>query len=79
MQVTQGMTVVLLVILAMSAARADSTDPLFQHQSTLQAVLTAPLGHLVSERSESEYLPGAFSFKESDGTQVDLDVLLLHG
>jgi hypothetical protein len=47
---------------------------LFQSADTLQVEISAPLSTLVRERSESEYLPGTFSYDAFDGTPVELDL-----
>ena len=73
MQVIQCM-MILLGVLAMPTAEAGSVDPLFQSQAPLKVEITAPLSTLVRDRSETEYLPGGFSFKEADDTLVELDV-----
>lgn len=72
MQAIQRM--ILLLVLAIPTAAAGASDPLFQDQSTLQVQITAPLSTLVRERSETEDLPGVFSFKEADGTAVELEI-----
>ncbi|MBT8053094.1 MAG: hypothetical protein HKN57_03300 [Xanthomonadales bacterium] len=74
MKAIQCMIMILLGVLAIPAAGAASADPLFQSQGTLKVEITAPLSTLVRERSESEDLPGVFSFRDADGTTVDLDV-----
>ena len=56
--------------------RAVMADPLFQDDSLIKVEITAPLSTLVRERSETEYLPGAFSYTEADGRPVELDVQL---
>lgn len=74
MHIIQGMIMIFLGGLTMPSAKAASADPLFQDHSTLKVEITAPLSTLVRDRSEIEYLPGVLSFKEADGTQVELDV-----
>lgn len=74
MQVIKGMIMILLVIFGTPVARAVSADPLFQDQSTLNVEISAPLGTLIRDRPEIEYLPGSFSFKDTDGKRVILDV-----
>ncbi len=64
---------ILFVVLTIPIAAAGS-DPLFQDQSTLSVVITAPLSTLVRERSETEDLQGVFSFRQADGTPLDLDI-----
>jgi hypothetical protein len=63
-----------LGVMVMTTAAADSADPLFQSQDTLNVEITAPLSTLVRERSETEYLPGVFSYKDVDGTPVTLEI-----
>jgi hypothetical protein len=67
---------ILLGVLTMPTVEAGSTDPLFQSQAPLKVAITAPLSTLVRDRSETEYLPAVFSFKEADGTLVELNVLV---
>ena len=74
MRVIQNVIMILLGALTMPAANAGTADPLFQDQSTLKVEITAPLSTLIRARPEIEYLPGMFSFKEADGTRVDLDL-----
>ena len=62
------------VILYPAFATAASSDPLFQDDSTLAVVITAPLTTLIRERPKDRYLPGTFSFREGDGTAVELDL-----
>jgi hypothetical protein len=64
----------LLGILTGPIVAADEGDPLFLDQSTLQVELTAPLSTLVRERSETEELPGVFSYTNAEGSLVELDV-----
>jgi len=63
-------------LVTMPAANADSADPLFKDESTLNVVITAPLSTLVRERPEDEELPGTFSYRDADGAAVELEVLL---
>jgi hypothetical protein len=66
--------VILLAVLAMSNARADSPDPLFQEDKTLRVEITAPFSRLINERPKDRELPGGFSFKDRDGTAMELDI-----
>lgn len=68
------MIMILLGVLTMPTAEAGSADPLFQSQDLLKVEITAPLNTLVRERSENEDLLGIFSYREADGTPVDLDI-----
>ena len=74
MQIIQCMIMILLGVLATPTAGAGSADPLFQSHAPLKVVITAPLSTLVRDRSESEDLPGVFSYREADGTPLDLDI-----
>jgi hypothetical protein len=65
---------IIMGVLARPSAAADSADPLFQSQDTLKVEITAPLSTLILERSETEYLPGVFSYTEADGTPVEMDI-----
>ena len=60
--------------IAAPAKASDPTGPLFQDDKTLSVTITAPLARLIKERPTEDYLPGAFKFKETDGTTVELDV-----
>jgi hypothetical protein len=64
----------LLGALALQSAAAASVDPLFLSHDTLEVEITAPLSTLVRERSDTEYLAGAFSYTEADGTPVEMDI-----
>ena len=63
-----------MIILGVLAGPTAAADPLFQSQDTLKVEITAPLSTLILERSETEYLPGIFSYKEADGTPVEMDI-----
>jgi hypothetical protein len=65
---------ILFVILTLPVTGAVFADPLFEDQSTLHVEITAPLATLVRERSETEELPGVFSYEDANGKQVDLDI-----
>jgi hypothetical protein len=68
------MIMILLGFLTFPAAAADPADPLFQSQDLLEVEIAAPLSTLVRERPETEELPGVFSYREADGTPLDLDI-----
>jgi len=68
------MMVVLAGVLSMQGVTAGDADPLFRAQQTLSVEISAPLSTLLRERSQTEYLTGVFSYRETDGTKVDLDV-----
>ena len=76
MQPIRVMIILVFWVLNLQSAAANSADPLFQDQSTLRVEITAPLGTLVRERSETEYLPGVFSFKDANGEPLELDIQL---
>lgn len=66
---------VIASVLAASAVHPDNAaDPLFQDSSTLRVELSAPFSTLVRERSETDYLPGRFSFTQADGTAREFEV-----
>ena len=60
-------------VLALPAV-ADSPDPLFRDDTALKVVITAPLGTLLRARPEEPPLAGSFSYREADGTPVELDM-----
>jgi len=62
------------MVLWLSSAAAGSPDPLFQDDSALAVVITAPLSTLISERPKERWLAGAFSYREADGSAVHLDL-----
>jgi hypothetical protein len=66
--------IILLGLSTLPAAAAADVDPLFEDQSTLQVVLTAPFNTLIRKRPDEEYLPGEIRFKGADGDWVDLEV-----
>lgn len=74
MRIFAGTILVLLGVSILPAAQGHSVDPLFRDQAAIQVELTAPLSTLVRERSETEDLPGLFSYREADGTRKDLDI-----
>lgn len=74
MRIFKDMITTLLGVLALAAAQTGSADPLFSDQSTLEVEITAPLSTLTRNRSETEELPGAFSYQAADGKQVDLEI-----
>lgn len=48
--------------------------PLFESFDTLEVEITAPLSTLVRERSEDEDLQGVFSYRDANGSKVNLDI-----
>ena len=74
MQIVRVMIMSMVGALAIPVAHAGSADPLFQDKSALKVEITAAVSTLVRERPEVEYLPGRFSYKQADGTPVELDV-----
>lgn len=66
--------VALLAVLPLSGALADLPDPLFRDDATLRVELTAPLARIIRERAKDEELAGTFSFRNPDGSAIELDV-----
>lgn len=66
--------IIAFAVLSPPAPAAGSPDPLFEDTAALKVVITAPLGTLLRARPEEPPLAGVFSYKESDGTPVDLDM-----
>ena len=62
-----------LAFVTLPVFAAGLPDVLFQNDEMLNVELTAPLSTLVSERSEDDYLDAVFSFKDADGTRIELD------
>ena len=69
-----GTVVILFAALAMPGAEAGAPDPLFQDDAALRVEFTAPFSQLINERPKDRELPGSFSFKDPDGTVVELDL-----
>ena len=69
-----GITVILLGLLKVQVSEAASSDPLFQEQSVLRVMMTAPFNTLIRVRPDDEYLAGQISYQEADGTRVELDI-----
>ena len=70
----RGAVVILFTILPMLTARASSPDPLFQDDAPLQVEITAPFSQLIRERPKDRELPGSFTFRDSNGVSIELDV-----
>lgn len=68
------MVLIALAILCLPSAVAASPDPLFNDDSTLRVVITAPLSTLIRERPDDQYLAGVFSYREADGSAIELDL-----
>lgn len=67
----------LLTLLAVSAAaRAPERAPLFQDDSVIKAVLTAPIAQAYAQRDQEVriYFPGQWSYSTGNGTTQRLDV-----
>ena len=60
--------------LSLPAAATGPPDPLFRDDAALEVVITAPLSSLLRARPEQPELTGGFSYKEADGTSVELDM-----
>lgn len=69
-----GTVVILYMVLAALNAEAGSPDPLFQDDSALRVEITAPFARLIDERPKDEEFQGSFSFKDPEGTWVELDL-----
>ncbi len=69
-----GTVVVLHMVLALPNAKAGSPDPLFQDDAALRVEITAPFAQLINERPKEEEFLGSFSFKDPDGSRVELDL-----
>jgi len=69
-----GTVVFLYTILAPPNAEADSPDPLFQEDAALSVEITAPFARLIDERPKEEEFQGSFSFKDLDGSWLELDL-----
>jgi len=67
---------VFLAVLMAPTSEADTQDLLFQSHDPLTVEITAPISTLVRDRSDTEYLPGTFSYKDADGTKVELEVMV---
>lgn len=74
MRTIRNLIALLAGILIAQSAAGGAADPLFRSQETLEVEITAPLSTLLRERSETEYLPGVFSYEGPDGAKVELDV-----
>ena len=60
--------------LSLPVAAAGLPDPLFRDDATLDVVITAPLSTLLGARPEQPELAGMISYKDLDGTRVELDM-----
>lgn len=54
----------------------SAASPLFTNQDTLPVRIEAPLGTLIKERSDTDYLDGAFSYTDASGQEHRLDLKL---
>jgi hypothetical protein len=62
------------MILALPSAKAGSPDPLFQENAPLRVEMTAPFARLIDERPKEEEFQGSFTFRDVDGSRVELDL-----
>ena len=69
-----GTVVILYMVLVLPNAKAGPPDPLFQDDATLRVEITAPFARLINERPKDEEFPGSFSFTDSYGSLVELDL-----
>ncbi len=74
MHIIRGFLLSMAVFMTAAVADSGAADPLFLDHATLKVEITAPLSTLVRFRSDSEELPGMFSYRDADGASVDLDV-----
>lgn len=74
MKVSCRTIMIAFALLSLPAAAAGLPDPLFRDDAALEVVITAPLSSLLRARPEQPELEGVFSYKEADGTSVDLDM-----
>ena len=67
---------VVLVLLSALDAAAKEKDPLFQDDSVIKAVLTAPIAQAYAQRHQDVriYLPGQWTYANGDGETRRLDV-----
>ncbi|MDH3849136.1 MAG: hypothetical protein OEV05_15220, partial [Gammaproteobacteria bacterium] len=72
---------ILLLAVLLSSAAATSfalepgdPDPLFQNDTPIEVTITAPMKTLLRGRPDEEYLSGMLSYREADGSIVELDI-----
>ena len=70
-----GFALVPAPTLAQDAGEA-ANRPLFQSQDTLPVRIEAPFSTLMKKRSDIEYLEGAFTYTDTSGQEVKLDLKL---
>ena len=68
-----------LLMLAFAAAADEKTaerNPLFQDDTVVKSVLTAPIAQAYAQRDQEVgiYFPGQWTYTEADGTTQRLDV-----
>jgi len=66
--------IVIVLLLAAANAAASEPDPLFQDDSLIDVTITAPMKALLGHRPDEEYLTGALSYTEADGSIVEFDI-----
>ena len=66
--------IVIVLLLAAANAAASEPDPLFQDDSLIDVTITAPMKALLRHRPDEEYLTGALSYTEADGSIVEFDI-----
>lgn len=76
MKLLIGTVVAVCMALALPDVEAGSPDPLFEDNAALRVEITAPFARLIDERPKDEELQGTFSFTDSDGSKVELDLQL---
>ena len=66
--------ITIVLLLAAANAAASEPDPLFQDDSLIEVTITAPMKALLGHRPDAEYLAGALSYTEADGSIVEFDI-----
>lgn len=66
--------IAIVLLLAAANAAASEPDPLFQDDSLIDVTITAPMKALLGHRPDEEYLAGALSYTEADGSIVEFDI-----
>jgi hypothetical protein len=56
------------------ALEPGEPDPLFQDDSVIEIVITAPMKPLLGKRPDEDYLSGKLAYTEADGSVVEFDI-----
>jgi len=73
MQVVRIMMIASLAVLTLPVFAGALPDGLFQNDEMLKLELTAPLGTLISERPQDDFLTAVISYKDTDGVRIELE------